>query len=143
MSDSDAVVLRGAAPLPRSLWAATARLAIAAPPLAGPEDADAVVVGGGFTGLSAALHLAERGRHVVLLEAAEPGWGASGRNGGQVIAGLKADPSEIIAEHGAVDGKRLVDLVGDTADFVFELIRRHGIKCDAVRSGWIDRKSVV
>lgn len=137
MSDSDAVVLRGAAPLPRSLWAATARPAIAAPPLAGAEEADAVVVGGGFTGLSAALHLAERGRHVVLLEAAEPGWGASGRNGGQVIAGLKADPAEIVAEHGAVDGKRLVDLVGGTADFVFELIRRHGIRCDAVRSGWI------
>ncbi len=98
MADSDRIVLGGAAPLPRSLWAATARPAIPAPPLTGATEADAVVVGGGFTGLSAALHLAERGWKPVLLEAAEPGWGASGRNGGQIIAGLKANPAEIIAK---------------------------------------------
>ncbi len=137
MAASDAIVLDGAAPLPRSLWAATARPPVAAPPLAGAEEADAVVVGGGFTGLSAALHLAERGLKPVLLEAAEPGWGASGRNGGQVIAGLKANPAAIIALHGPVEGKRVVDLVGGTADFVFDLIRRHAIQCDAVRSPWV------
>ena len=53
------------------------------------------VVGGGFTGLSAALHLAEQGAGVTLLEAGEPGWGASGRNGGQVNPGLKPDPDEL------------------------------------------------
>ena len=137
MADSDRIVLSGTAPLPRSLWAATARPPIAAPPLKGEEAADAVVVGGGFTGLSAALHLAERGLKPVLLEAAEPGWGASGRNGGQVIAGLKADPAEIIAEFGPVRGKAIVDLLDGTADFVFDLIARHGIACDATRAGWV------
>ena len=137
MADSDRIVLSGTAPLPRSLWAATARPPIAAPPLAGDTEADAVVVGGGFTGLSAALHLAERGLKPVLLEAAEPGWGASGRNGGQVIAGLKAMPAEIIAKYGRERGKPIVDLVGGTADFLFDLIRRHGIRCDAERKGWV------
>lgn len=117
--------------------AATARPAIACPPVQGETEADVAVVGGGFTGLSAALHLAERGLKPALLEAAEPGWGASGRNGGQVIAGLKADPTELIALFGPQKGKALVDLVGGTADFVFELIGRHGIQCDAVRSGWL------
>lgn len=137
MADSDRIVLAGAAPLPRSLWAATARPPIEAPPLSGPAEADAVVIGGGFTGLSAALHLAERGLSPVLLEAAEPGWGASGRNGGQIIAGLKANPGEIIAKYGRDRGKAIVDLVGGTADFAFDLIRRHGIQCDASRPGWV------
>ncbi|MGE0718446.1 MAG: NAD(P)/FAD-dependent oxidoreductase [Alphaproteobacteria bacterium] len=137
MPDSHAIVRDGGAPLPRSLWAATARPPIAAPPVAGESEADVVVVGGGFTGLSAALHLAERGLAPALLEAAEPGWGASGRNGGQVIAGLKPNPAELIAEYGPAKGKALVDLVGGTADFVFDLIRRHGIQCDAERKGWI------
>ncbi|WP_374441448.1 NAD(P)/FAD-dependent oxidoreductase [Stella sp.] len=137
MADSDRIVLAGTAPLPRSLWAATARPPIQAPPLAGAAEADAVVVGGGFTGLSAALHLAERGWKPVLLEAAEPGWGASGRNGGQIIAGLKASPAEILAKYGRDRGKAIVDLVGGTADFAFDLIQRHRIACDASRPGWV------
>ncbi|BBK37600.1 FAD-dependent oxidoreductase [Allostella sp. ATCC 35155] len=137
MADSDRIVLAGAAPLPRSLWAATARPPIVAPPLSGAAEADAVVIGGGFTGLSAALHLAERGLSPVLLEAAEPGWGASGRNGGQIIAGLKANPAEIIAKYGRDRGKAIVDLVGGTADFAFDLIRRHDIQCEASRPGWV------
>ena len=67
--------------LPPSLWAATATPPVAAPPLTEERRAEVCVVGGGFTGLSAALHLAEAGAETVLLEAAEPGWGASGRNG--------------------------------------------------------------
>ncbi len=73
--------------LPPSLWAATAEAGPACPVLEGRESADVAIVGGGFTGLSAALYLAEAGKQVVLLEAAEPGWGASGRNGGQVNPG--------------------------------------------------------
>jgi glycine/D-amino acid oxidase-like deaminating enzyme len=92
--------------LPESLWAATAIPAPETPPLSGDRTADAVVVGGGFTGLSAALHLAVAGAEVVLLEAAEPGWGASGRNGGQVIPGLKLDPDELVAKFGAERGER-------------------------------------
>lgn len=75
--------------LPPSLWAATAEPAPSCPPLRGDSRAEVAVVGGGFAGLSTALHLVEAGASVTLLEAAEPGWGASGRNGGQVIPGLK------------------------------------------------------
>jgi glycine/D-amino acid oxidase-like deaminating enzyme len=123
--------------LPDSLWAATAEPAPPTPALAGEVRADACVVGGGFTGLSAALHLAEAGVSVVLVEAAEPGWGASGRNGGQAIPGLKWDPDEIKAKFGPELGPRVVELAGGAADFVFDLIRRHDIACQAARTGWI------
>ena len=76
-------------PLEPSLWAATAAPALPTPPLAGDVSVDVCIVGGGYAGLSTALHLAEQGTNVALLEANEPGWGGSGRNGGQVIAGLK------------------------------------------------------
>ena len=75
-----------------NLYEETAEPAIAAPALDGDERADVAVVGAGITGLSTALHLAEQGAKVVVLEAEQPGWGASGRNGGQVNPGLKHDP---------------------------------------------------
>ena len=68
------------------------------------------LVGAGFTGLSAALHLAELGVSVVVLESGGPGFGASGRNGGQVLPGLKRDPDELVARYGAERGDRLVSL---------------------------------
>ncbi|HSR79851.1 MAG TPA: FAD-binding oxidoreductase, partial [Hyphomicrobiaceae bacterium] len=123
--------------LPKSLWAATATPPATYPPLRGEAKADCVIVGGGFTGLSTALHLAERGIAAVLVEANEPGWGASGRNGGQVIPGLKLDPFELRAKYGEERGRRLTTTVGATADLVFDLIARHQIECDARRSGWI------
>src|SRR5215510_6706264 len=123
--------------LPKSLWAATATPPASYPPLCGEVKADCVIVGGGFTGLSTALHLAQRGLKTVLLEANEPGWGASGRNGGQVIPGLKLDPSELRAKYGEERGRRLTATVGATADLVFELIEQHGIACNARRNGWI------
>ena len=124
-------------PLPPSLWAATAEPGLPAPALTGAIKAEVAIVGGGFTGLSAALHLAEAGRHVVLIEAGEPGWGASGRNGGQVIPGLKFDPDELVALFGAERGERIASIAGMAPDLVFDLIERHGIRCDAVRNGWI------
>src|SRR5262245_23488152 len=123
--------------LPKSLWAATATPASSYPRLDGEHAADCVIVGGGFTGLSTALHLADRGLKAVLVEANEPGWGASGRNGGQVIPGLKLDPSEMRAKYGEERGRRLTATVGATADLVFDLIERHGIACNAKRTGWI------
>ena len=122
---------------PHSLWAATATPAAALPPLQGEERADVCVIGGGFTGVSAALHAAEGGASVVLLEAGRVGSGASGRNGGQVIPGLKLDPREIEARFGAERGGRLTELVGGSADFVFDLVRRHRIECDARQDGWL------
>ena len=73
-------------PLAPSLWHATAAPAPDCPPLREDVDVDVAIVGGGYAGLSTALHLAERGVSCVVLEAREPGWGGSGRNGGQVIA---------------------------------------------------------
>jgi NADPH-dependent 2,4-dienoyl-CoA reductase/sulfur reductase-like enzyme len=72
-------------PLQPALWAATAPPAPPTPALEGAAEADVCVVGGGYAGLSTALHLAERGVRTIVLEAHEPGWGGSGRNGGQVI----------------------------------------------------------
>jgi glycine/D-amino acid oxidase-like deaminating enzyme len=93
------------------------------------------VVGAGFTGLSTALHLAERGVDVVVLEAGQPGWGASGRNGGQVNPGLKYEPSEITRDFGEDLGRRMIALSGDAPQGVFDLIERHQISAEARRGG--------
>jgi glycine/D-amino acid oxidase-like deaminating enzyme len=95
------------------------------------------VVGAGYTGLSAALHAAERGADVVVLDAAEPGWGASGRNGGQIIPGLKHEPDELEHRYGEATGRRMWQIAGSAADFVFDLVARHKIACHAQRCGWI------
>ncbi|MBT3332131.1 MAG: FAD-binding oxidoreductase [Rhodospirillaceae bacterium] len=126
--------------LPPSLWAATATPAPETPMLAGEGRADVAIIGGGFTGLSAALHLAtanEGGTDVAVLEAAEPGWGASGRNGGQVIPGLKEDPRQILSRFGEKDGEAMVRASGAAADLVFDLIKRFEIDCDGQQTGWI------
>ena len=103
----------------------------------GDADADIAIIGAGITGLTAALRAAEVGRSVIVLDAAHPGWGASGRNGGQIIPGLKADPDDIVARFGAERGERLVAFAGDAADAVFRNIERHDIDCMANRGGWI------
>lgn len=125
------------APLPASLWAATAEPAPHTPPPDRSARFDVAIVGAGYTGLSTALHLAQRGAHVALVDAAEPGWGASGRNGGQVIPGLKYDPDDLVRRYGGAAGERLAEVAGGAADTVFELIERHRIDCDARRAGWI------
>jgi glycine/D-amino acid oxidase-like deaminating enzyme len=124
-------------PLAPALWAATAPPAPATPPLEDSVSADVVVIGAGYAGLSTALHLAERGTRVVVLEAHEPGWGGSGRNGGQVIPGLKYDPDELEEKFGPERGRRLVDFVGGTADTVFGLIAKHKMNVPYLRKGWI------
>jgi glycine/D-amino acid oxidase-like deaminating enzyme len=124
-------------PLEPALWAATAVEAPEIPPLGEPAQADICVIGGGYAGLSTALHLAEAGADVVLLEALEVGFGGSGRNGGQVIPGLKYDPDEIEAKFPGEAGARLVDFAGRTADAVFELIAMHKMNVPHRRAGWI------
>jgi glycine/D-amino acid oxidase-like deaminating enzyme len=118
-----------------NLYQDTAEPAPTLPPLDGDRRTDVVIVGGGFTGLSTALSLAEKGASVVLLEAREPGWGASGRNGGQINAGLKHDPDVVERDFGPDLGARMVAFSGAAPGLVFDLIARHGIRCEARRNG--------
>ena len=122
-------------PLPPSLYAQTAQPAIATPPLDGDHRTSVAIVGGGFTGLSSALHLAEEGVDVTVLEAHEPGWGASGRNGGQINPGLKHDPDVVEADFGPDLGRRMVEMSWNAPNVVFELVKRYQIQCEARQSG--------
>jgi len=121
----------------QSLWSATAPAGPRCDPLTAAQRAQAAVIGAGYTGLSAALHLAEAGREVVVVEAADIGERASGLNGGQVIAGVKPDPDTLERLLGPYAGGRLVATTGTGPDLVFELIARHGIECEAKRTGWL------
>ncbi|MDR3538034.1 MAG: FAD-binding oxidoreductase [Acetobacteraceae bacterium] len=122
-------------PLPPSLYAETARPAPETPPVEGDRRVSVAVVGGGFTGLSTALSLAQLGVDVAVLEAHEPGWGASGRNGGQVNPGLKHDPDQVERDFGPDLGARMVALSGNAPNLVFSLVQRHQIACGALQSG--------
>src|SRR5258705_2380998 len=122
---------------PCSLWVAVTPPGPDLRRLIGTAAADVVVIGGGFTGLSAALHLREAGVDVAIIEAMEPGWGASGRNNGQVIPTLsRHDPEDIIARHGAA-GERFVGLLRDSASVLFDLARRYQIQAELEQTGWV------
>jgi glycine/D-amino acid oxidase-like deaminating enzyme len=122
---------------PCSLWVAVTPPGPDLPRLIGTAEADVVVIGGGYTGLSAALHLREAGVDVAVVEAMEPGWGASGRNNGQVIPTLsRHDPEDIIARHGAA-GERFVGLLRDSASILFDLARRYQIQAELEQTGWV------
>jgi glycine/D-amino acid oxidase-like deaminating enzyme len=125
----------------RPLWAATAAAGPVFPELTSELRTEVAVIGAGYTGLSAALHLAELGRDVVVLEAVNVGQGASGLNGGQVIAGVKHDPDQLLARFGPQLGPKVIETVGSGPDLVFDLIGKHGIDCDSVRAGWIQPAS--
>lgn len=123
---------------PPSLWAETAPPPPETVRLEGTVEADAVIIGGGFTGLSSALHLLEAGRSVVVIEAFEIGSGASGRNNGQVIPTLtRPDPDELAAHFGGETGERFVALLRDAASTLFEVVRRYDIDCEAAQNGWL------
>jgi glycine/D-amino acid oxidase-like deaminating enzyme len=120
-----------------SIWSASTPAGPICPPLGGAATTDTVVIGAGFTGLSTALSLRKAGIDCVVVEAAEPGWGASGRNNGQVIPTLsRPDPDDIEARHGEA-GERFVALLRDCAATLFDTVREYGIDAEAEQTGWV------
>ncbi|MBM3567041.1 MAG: FAD-binding oxidoreductase, partial [Alphaproteobacteria bacterium] len=118
-----------------NLWDATGGADLDAPRLDGDIAADAAIIGGGFTGCSAALYLASKGARVCLLEAGAVGHGGSGRNVGLVNAGLWLPPEDVERAMGRAAGRRLNDALAAGPDLVFSLIETHRIVCDARRAG--------
>ncbi|WP_299205533.1 FAD-binding oxidoreductase [uncultured Amphritea sp.] len=100
------------------------------PALTGEHQADICIIGAGYTGLSAALHLAEKGYSVTLLESETIGWGASGRNGGQVCPGHNMGHAELIKKVGREAADSLWDMSLDSVQLVKDLIAEHQISCD-------------
>ncbi|MEM7239288.1 MAG: FAD-binding oxidoreductase [Pseudomonadota bacterium] len=120
-----------------SWYAATAGEIPDRPALGGEIKADVCVIGGGYAGLSAALHLAEQGVDVVLLDANRVGWGASGRNGGQLGIGPRADITAYEKAIGKADARRVWDIALAANQLVRDLIGKHAIACD-LRDGYLE-----
>lgn len=119
-----------------SYYAATAKGAFERPRLKEHLSADICVIGAGFTGISAALELAERGYSVVVLEAVRIGFGASGRNGGQIVNGYSRDLDVIEKRYGSQAAKALGAMAGEGADIIRGRIASYGIDCDLVPGGF-------
>jgi gamma-glutamylputrescine oxidase len=113
-----------------SYYAASANPAPDRPTLAADVEADVCVVGGGIAGCSTALHLAERGYRVVLLEGQRVGWGASGRSGGQAIVGYACSQEKLVAQVGRDDAKKMFDISVEAQHLLRSLVERHRIDCD-------------
>ncbi len=121
--------------MPSSYYVATAAPWIECPALVGEHRADLVVVGGGCTGLSAALYAARQGLSVVLLEGGKIGWGASGRNGGQIIPGLRKGAADLVKTLGVERARALLGLAFEARDLVTGLIDQYDIDCDLKTTG--------
>lgn len=117
----------------QSYYEASVQRPAACPSLHGQVKADAVVVGGGFAGLSAAIELAQRGQQVVVLEADRVGSGASGRNGGQAIVGYASGQGVFEQQLGRDQARRAWDMSVEAIDLITQRIERFGIDCDWVR----------
>lgn len=122
---------------PRShgLWETSAPAAPQYASLEGHHETDVAIIGGGYTGLSAALHLAEAGMRATVIDAVEPGFGGAGRNVGLVNAGMWVMPEELPNVLGQDHGQRLLTFLGDAPSEVFEIVRRYELECEAVPNG--------
>ena len=121
-----------------SLWADNAEPLPAFPKLEGERQADVVIIGAGYTGLSAAHHIAKRGLAPIVLEANHPGWGASGRNGGVITAKFRLSFRDIDATHGRAMARRMYGIAYESVDIVEELVSEFGIaSAKLTRSGQV------
>ena len=123
------------APTTHGLWETTAPPAPERMALTGDARADVCIIGGGYTGNSAALHLAQKGIKAVVLEAKTIGFGGAGRNVGLVNAGMWVMPDELPNVLGPVYGDRLLHLLGDAPALVFDIVKQHGIDCQLQTNG--------
>lgn len=114
----------------RSYYAATANPAPDRAPLAGDIEADVCVIGGGMAGCSTALHLAERGYRVALVEANRIGWGASGRSGGQALSGFASGQEKLVKQVGLDAARQMWNLSVEALDVLRDLVERYAIDCD-------------
>lgn len=122
---------------PDSLWKATATPLAPLPCLAAGIETRVGIVGAGYTGLSAALHLAERGVESIVIDRNQPGWGCSGRNGGQVNPNWKVLPDALRKHYRADAMADVIRMANATCDLVFDLVDRYRIDCQAIRPGYI------
>ncbi|HIQ53608.1 MAG TPA: FAD-binding oxidoreductase, partial [Pseudomonas pachastrellae] len=118
-----------------SYYAASANPSPARPALQGSSETDVCVIGAGFTGISAALHLAEQGFRVTVLEAVQVGFGASGRNGGQIVNSYSRDIDVIERTLGADQARLLGDMAFEGGRIIRERVARYGIDCDLKDGG--------
>src|SRR5271155_2145634 len=118
-------------------WLTTVQMP-AAPEQPLPDSADVAIIGAGFTGLSAALALAKRGAKVVVLESETVGWGASSRNGGMVLTGLKLGVNELISRYGRELTQRMYAASLESINTVEQLVKAENIACDFARCGHLE-----
>lgn len=119
-----------------SYYAHSANPQPARPALQGEVTADVCVVGGGFAGISTALHLAEKGLKVVVLEGVKVGFGASGRNGGQIVNGYSRDYDTILSRYGQDTARALLNMSFEGGDIIRERAAKYDIKCDLKKGGF-------
>ena len=125
-------------PLEHSLWAVTAKAGREHPPLSERVDSDVAIIGGGYCGLSTALHLAKQDVSVTVVEATEPGFGGSGRNNGHCVPEwLWQSPEWVVKHYGATRGERMNEFQASAADLAFSIIRDYQIECEAVQNGML------
>lgn len=113
-----------------SYYAASANPSPERPPLQGDREFDVCIVGAGYSGLSTGLHLAEKGYNVAIVEGAKVGWGASGRNGGQIVNGLNASLQVIERRYGKDTANFVAGLVMEGGDIIRQRVEKYDIKCD-------------
>ncbi|EPX78586.1 NAD(P)/FAD-dependent oxidoreductase [Litoreibacter arenae] len=121
---------------PPSIWTDTAPPRAVAPAATGVIETDVAIIGAGFTGLSAAIEAARRGHTVTVFEGKAVGWGASGRNNGQVIPVLTSAEPDVWVQRYGETGKRVVDLIGNSASILFDLVREFDMEAEAEQTGW-------